>query len=66
MAEIINLRSAPKARARVEAEAVAARNRTLFGRTKAQKAAQDAERAREARTLDNARREQPLSDESAD
>lgn len=38
MADIINLRQARKAKARREAEAVAAANRARFGRSKAEKA----------------------------
>jgi hypothetical protein len=57
MAEIVNLRSARKAKARVEASAKAAENRTRFGRTKAQKTSEAAEAERAARLLDQVRRE---------
>lgn len=52
MAEVINLRLARKTRARREAEAQASANRAKFGRTKAQKAAEDAARERLARHVD--------------
>lgn len=45
--EIINLRRARKAKARREAEDAAARNRTLHGRGKAERARDTAERARQ-------------------
>lgn len=50
--EIINLRRARKARMRDEAEREAARNRTLYGRSKAERARDTAEQARadQART----------------
>jgi len=55
MGEIVNLRAARKARARIEAEARAAANRALHGRTREQKQAERAERQREDRKLDAAR-----------
>ena len=57
MAEIVNLRLARKARKREADEATAAQNRVLNGRTKAQKAADRAERDRAARELDAHRRD---------
>jgi hypothetical protein len=57
MAEIVNLRMARKARARTAAEQKAAENRAKFGRTKAEKAAEQAEVDRKARALDGARRD---------
>ena len=57
MAEIINLRSARKARARADKDAAAAANRRLFGQTKDEKRAAREEQARLDRTLDDARRE---------
>ncbi|WP_404381503.1 DUF4169 family protein [Caenispirillum salinarum] len=51
MAEIINLRQARKQRARVEKEQQAADNRRKHGRTKAERRATDAERARADRDL---------------
>lgn len=58
MAEIINLRTARKAKARAAAAAGADRNRALHGRTRAQKTADRADAARRERTLDGARIEE--------
>ena len=57
MTQVVNFNKAKKARARDEAKAQAAANRTRFGRTKAEKSAEAlaAERARSI--LDGARRE---------
>ena len=52
MAEIVNLRTARKAKARAEAERQAADNRVKFGRTKAEKQATSAEAARAAKAHD--------------
>lgn len=57
MADILNLNKARKARAKADAAAKAVQNRAKFGRTKVQKAAEDAERARIGENLDGARRE---------
>lgn len=57
MADILNFNKARKARAKAQATAKAVENRAKFGRTKAQKAADDAERARIVENLDGARRE---------
>ena len=57
MAEIVNLRLARKARDRRQREAAADANRVLHGRTKAERAAAEAERARTDKALDGARRE---------
>lgn len=57
MAEIINLRTARKARKRRAAEGAAAANRALFGQTRAERLHTAAETARSERTLDGARRE---------
>lgn len=57
MAEVINLRSARKAKARDEAATTAATNRAAFGRTKAEKAEAAAQRARDAEALDGAKRD---------
>ncbi|RYG85879.1 MAG: DUF4169 family protein [Alphaproteobacteria bacterium] len=57
MADILNLNKARKARAKAQSAAKAVENRAKFGRTKAQKAADDAERARISENLDGARRE---------
>lgn len=58
MAEIINLRTARKARARAEAQARAAENRRLHGRTKQEKRATQDEIDRRETLLDGARREE--------
>lgn len=58
MAEIINLNRARKARDRDAAKRTAAANRARFGRTKAEKTADAAERARTDQTLDGAKREE--------
>ncbi len=52
MAEIVNLRRARKDRARAAKDARAAKNRTKFGRGKAEKRATGAERARAKTGLD--------------
>lgn len=57
MAEIINLRTARKARARTAAQTEAAANRALHGRTPTQKAAEHETQARRDRLLDGARRD---------
>lgn len=57
MTEIINLRSARKAKAREAAATKAAQNRAAFGRTKAEKQAGRAEARSLGRTLDGAKRE---------
>lgn len=57
MAEIINLNRARKAKARVDKSARAEENRIRFGRTKAEKQAEAAEKARIAKTLDDAKRD---------
>jgi hypothetical protein len=56
-ADIVNLRSARKAKARIKRERVAETNRALFGRTKAEKKSQAAERVRVARALESHRRD---------
>lgn len=57
MAEIVNLRMARKARARAADKVQAETNRAQHGRTRGEKSATQAERARIDRTLDGARRE---------
>jgi hypothetical protein len=57
MAEIVNLRRARKAKAREEAARTAAANRLHYGRTKAERAREAAERARREALLDGARRD---------
>ena len=51
MSEIINLKRARKAKERAGREQAAAENRRIFGRTKAEKLAEKAEKERAARTL---------------
>lgn len=63
MAEIINLRSARKARDRAARSAAADANRIAHGRTRAEKQAARDEAARQARLLDGVRR---VPDEPAD
>ena len=58
VSDVINLRTARKAKARVTAEATASANRAAFGRTKAEKSTAAAETARTGRALDGARREE--------
>ncbi len=55
--DIINLRTARKAKARAAAEAAASANRAAFGRTKAEKSATATEAVRTDRALDGAKRE---------
>ncbi|KQS48149.1 MULTISPECIES: DUF4169 family protein [unclassified Sphingomonas] len=57
MGDVINLRLVRKQRAREEASSKADRNRILFGRTAAEKAADAAAKARTEKTLDGARRD---------
>lgn len=59
MAEIINLRSARKAKAKAEDTRQAQANRAKFGRTKAEKLRDQAEADRAARAIDGALREVP-------
>ena len=55
MGEILSLRSARKARARLEAERTAAANRLKHGRTQTEKTRDAIEVARRARLLDDAK-----------
>lgn len=57
MADVVNLNRFRKAKARDDDKRQAAVNRAAFGRTKAQKAAEQAESDRAARTLNGAKRE---------
>jgi len=54
-AEIINLRQARKAKARAEKDAQAEANRRKYGRTKAERMAQEDERIRARSRLDGLR-----------
>ena len=65
MAEIINLNKARKARAKSDAKTDAAANRAAHGRTKNDKDAAEARKARRDRVLDGARIERPDEDEPA-
>ncbi len=57
MADIINLNKARKQRAKAAATAKAVENRAKFGRTKAEKVADAADRTRIERTLDDSKRD---------
>jgi len=57
MGDVVNLRMARKAKARVDAERAAAANRARHGRTRAEKAAEQADDARREALLDGAWRE---------
>ena len=57
MGEVVSFRTARKARARAEAETVAAANRAKFGRTKAERLAEEQDAARRDALLDGAKRE---------
>jgi len=55
MAEIVNLRRARKAKVREDAAVKADGNRAKYGRTKAEKTAQTAEKQRGEKKLDHSR-----------
>jgi hypothetical protein len=57
MGEVVSLRGVRKAKARAEAETTAAANRAKFGRTKAERLAEEQDAARRAALLDGAKRE---------
>ncbi|HQZ13743.1 MAG TPA: DUF4169 family protein [Devosia sp.] len=57
MADILSLSKARKAKARAEKDATAGQNRAKFGRTKAEKLADDAARQLAARRIDGHKRE---------
>ena len=59
MAEIVNLRSARKAKARAAARTEADGNAARFGRTKAQRVLEEAEAGKARAALDAHRREEP-------
>lgn len=59
MAEIINLRNARKQRARAAKDAQAGQNRILFGRTKAEKLKQAAEKAIADKHIDGHMKDDP-------
>jgi len=58
MADIVNLNRARKARARGEAAKQAEANRAKFGRSKAERDAEAADRARRDALLDGAKRDE--------
>ncbi|MHC1548486.1 DUF4169 family protein [Phyllobacterium sp. K27] len=62
MAEIVNLRRVRKRKAKDAEEKVAAQNRILFGRTKADKKFETALSDKAERFLDNGRLEKPSDD----
>ncbi len=57
MAEVVNLRSVRKSKEREKARSDGDANAARFGRTKAQKALEQAQAKAAARTLDGAKRE---------
>lgn len=57
MGDVINLRQARKAKARDDKAQQAEANRAKFGRTKAQRRAEDTQRARQEAAVDAAYRE---------
>jgi hypothetical protein len=58
MADIVNLRQARKQKARAEKTAQAEQNRILFGRTKAEKLKQSAEKTLAERLIDGHKRDE--------
>ena len=58
MADIINLRTARKNKARAEQEVQATQNRTLFGRTKSEKLKHELEKGRAEKLVDGHKREE--------
>jgi len=61
MAEIVNLKRVRKEKARREHDREAEANRLRFGRTKAQKAADEDTKERERRAMDERKLEDPPS-----
>lgn len=59
MAEIVNLRTARKRKARADKETEAAGNRARFGRTKAERERETAEKALAGKRLDAHKRDEP-------
>jgi hypothetical protein len=59
IAEIVNLRTARKARARADAAVKADANRAKFGRSKVERLNGDTEASRRAKLLDGVRRGDP-------
>lgn len=63
MGDVVNLKGARKAKARVEAEAKAQANRVAFGRTKAEKRLTKAEREAAERKLEGHKRDDDSDDD---
>ncbi|MCW4462306.1 DUF4169 family protein [Sphingomonas sp. BT-65] len=57
MGEVVNLNKMRKAKAKTASAAKAVENRAKFGRTKAEKARDDAERTRIERAIDESKRD---------
>lgn len=57
MGDVVNLNSARKARARAEASQKSAENRAFFGRSKSERNRLNAERDKQDRDLDGAKRD---------
>jgi hypothetical protein len=64
MADIVNLRQFRKHKSRAEAGKAADQNRALFGRSKADKARDRAEKQAQSALLDGHRRERKPTDEA--
>lgn len=58
MADIVNLRQVRKQKARADKAAQADQNRIVFGRTKAEKLKQSADKAKAERDLDGHKRDE--------
>lgn len=63
MGEVVSLRKARKQKQRLEDERKAEENRAKFGRTKAERDAENLKEAQRLSRLDSHRRDQPSSDE---
>lgn len=57
MADIVNLRTARKRKARLEKQEISAQNRAQFGKTKSERQRQDAEKSLEITKLDGHKRD---------
>ena len=57
MADILSLSKARKAKQRADKEATAAQNRAMFGRTKAERAADEARKSASEKGLDGHKRD---------
>lgn len=63
MGDVVNLRQARKARKRADDQRLAAANRAVHGRTKAERQLADSDRQRLDATVEGARRELPETDQ---